>query len=103
MALEYVQTYLDDLLIISKGNLIDHIFKLRMVIIKLQLAGLKISANKSTFCSLETEYLDYTLTRKSIKPHINKIDLILALTPPTKGKELSTFLGIVQYYQDKKL
>ena len=41
MTLEYVHTYLDYLLIISKGNLKDHLFKLRLVLIKLQLAGLK--------------------------------------------------------------
>ena len=48
MALEYVRTYLDNLLIISKGNLIDHLFKLMMVLIKLQMAGLKINAAKSS-------------------------------------------------------
>jgi len=53
-----------------------------------------------TFCSLETEYLGYTLTRKGIQPHTKKIDLIFALSPPTKVKELRTFLGIIQYYRD---
>ena len=68
MALEYVQTYLDDHLIISKRYLKDHLFKLRLVLIKQGTAGLKINAAKSTFCSLETKYLGYTLTRRCIKP-----------------------------------
>ena len=72
MALEYVKTYLDDCLIIYKSNLKDHLKKLRLVLIKLQLAGLKIKANKSTFCSLETEYLGYTFTRKGIQPQSKK-------------------------------
>ena len=35
MALEYVNTYLDDLLVISKSGLIDHLKKLRVVLLKL--------------------------------------------------------------------
>ena len=64
MALENLKTYLDNLLIITKSNLIDHLDKLKKVLTKLRSAGLKINANKSTFCSFETEYLGYTLTKK---------------------------------------
>ena len=99
MALEYVNTYLDDLLVISKSTLQDHLKKLRVVLIKLREARLKINANKSKFCALETEYLGYALSRKGIAPQ-KKIDSILTSNPPTKVKELHTFLGMVQYYQD---
>ena len=67
---------------------------------KFRLAGLKINTAKSTFCSFETEYLGYVLTRKGIAPQTKKIDTILALSPPTKVMELRTFLGMVQYYRD---
>ena len=50
MTLEYVKTYLDDLLTISKGTLKDHLEKLRAAQMKLREAGLKINAAKSTFC-----------------------------------------------------
>ena len=100
MALEYVKTYLDDLLIISKKTLKDHLEKLRVVLMKLRSAGLQINAAKSTFCSFETEYLGYTLNRGCIAPQTKNIGLILQLSPPTKVKELHTFLGMVQYYQD---
>ena len=33
-------------------------------------------------------------------PQTNKVELILALTPPTNVKELRRFLGMVQYYHD---
>ncbi len=56
-ALEFVRTYLDDLLIISKDSLDDHLKQLREVLIKLQEAWLKINADKSNFCTIETEYL----------------------------------------------
>ena len=38
--LEFVRTYLDDLLCITKGNLKDHLEKLEKVFSKLQDAGL---------------------------------------------------------------
>ena len=71
-ALEFVRMYLDDLLIISKASLSDHLEKLRMVFTRLQGAWLKINADKSKFCALETEYLGYTLTRGSNSTSNNK-------------------------------
>ena len=68
MSLEYVRTYLDDLLTISKESLGTHLEMLRLVLIKLREAGLKVNANKSKFCALEIEYLGYILTREGIKP-----------------------------------
>ncbi len=63
--LEFVRTYLDDLLIITKKSLEDQLEKLIMVLIRLQDAGLKIKADKSNFFTLEMEYLGYILTRPS--------------------------------------
>jgi hypothetical protein len=44
--LEFVQSYLDDLLCITKGSLADHLDKLRQVLTRLQDAGLKVNAAK---------------------------------------------------------
>ena len=61
--LEYIRAYIDDLLVITKGSLNEHLDKLKQVFIRLRNAGLKINATKSVFCAQETEYLGYTLTR----------------------------------------
>ena len=98
--LEYVRTYLDDLLVITKESLEDHLEKLSEVFTRLQDAGLKLNADKSNFCAIETEYLGYVLTRDGIKPQNNKVQAILALTPPKNVKELRSFLGMIQYYRD---
>ena len=66
--LEFVQTYLDDLLCIIKGSLDDHLAKLRMVLIRLWNVGLKINAHKSCFYAVERKYLGYILSRDGIKP-----------------------------------
>ncbi len=67
-SLKYVWAYIDDLLVITKGSLNDHLEKLDTVFIRLQDAGLKVNATKLFFCTAETEYLGYILTRGGVKP-----------------------------------
>jgi hypothetical protein len=71
-----------------------------MVLTRLQDSGLKINANKLNFCTLETEYLGYILTRDGIEPQLDKVQAMLALALPRNVKELHRFLGMVQYYRD---
>ena len=97
--LEFVQTCLDDLLIITKGSLEEDLEKLSMVLTRLQDTSLKINANKFNFCTLETEYLGYILTGDGIKPQPDKVQAMLALALPRNVKKLSRFLGMVQYYR----
>ena len=75
-ALEYVKTYLDDLLTITKGSFEDHLSKLREVLHRLQCAGLRINIAKSTFAMDEVEYLGYILSRRGIKPMPEKVTAI---------------------------
>jgi hypothetical protein len=89
--LEYVQAYLDDLLCISRSSLEDHLKKLEEVLRRLCNTGLKVNADKSTFCALEIEYLGYILTRDGIKPQSNKVQAILAIQLPTKCQRTQAF------------
>ena len=56
-SLEYVQAYIDDLLCISRNSLKNHLEKLKEVLRRLRNTSLKVNAGKSTFCTLEIEYL----------------------------------------------
>ncbi len=62
-SLEYVQAYIDDLLCISRESFDDHLDKLEEVFKRLRDTGLKVNADKSTFCALEIEYLGYLLSK----------------------------------------
>ena len=53
--LDYVRTYIDDLLIITPGTYDNHLTKLQVVLGRLQKAGLRINATKSNFCQHEIE------------------------------------------------
>ncbi len=98
--LEYVRVYIEDLLVITKGSLNDHLDKLKQIFIRLHDAGLNINATKSIFCAQQTEYLGYIVTIGGIKPQPKKVQAIFTLNPPNNIKKLWQFLGMVQYYRD---
>jgi hypothetical protein len=92
---------MDDLLIITRETLDEHLQKMETVLTRLRDNGLKVNAAKSSFFAHEIEYLGYILTRGGIKPQPKKVQAILTLlNPPNNVKELRHFLGMVQYYRD---
>ncbi len=48
-SLEYVRAYIDDLLIITRGTLDDHIEKIEIVLARLRDAGLKSQCSQIVF------------------------------------------------------
>ena len=98
--LEFVRTYLDDLLIISNSTFEEHLHQLVVVLKRLRSAGLKINAEKSFFFAPEIEYLGYMLTKEGVKPVQKKVQAVLDLQPPTTLKQLRSLLGMVQFYRD---
>ncbi len=77
-SLKFIQAYIDDLLIIMRRILDDHLKTMEIVLTRLCDAGLKVNAAKSLFCTHEIEYLGY-ITREGIKPQPKKVQEILAL------------------------
>ena len=68
--LEFVRTYLDDVLCISMESFYDHLAKLEKVFKRLLNAGLKCNVPKCTFCNTELKYLGYLLTLDGINPQL---------------------------------
>jgi hypothetical protein len=62
--MDYVKTYLDDLLILTNKICNNHLTKLEMVLGRLSTSGMRVNASKSKFFSEQIEYLDYWITRK---------------------------------------
>ena len=60
--LEYVQAYIDDLLMMSSSTFEEHLEWLEKVISHLSEVGLKVNANKLHFAKFEIEYLGYWIT-----------------------------------------
>jgi hypothetical protein len=59
--MEYVKTYLDDLLILTTRNnsFKDHLLKLEMVLARLSTAGMRVNISISKFFAEHIEYLGY--------------------------------------------
>jgi putative transposase len=55
--LEYIQVYIDDLLVTSCSTFKENLQRLELVLSQLSEVGLKINANKSHFAVSEIEYL----------------------------------------------
>ena len=84
--LEFVSTYIDDLLIISKEIFEGHLCQLQVVLYRLRRVRLKVNVEKSSFFSPEIEFLGYMLTKDGIKPVQKKVQAVLDLQPPTTLK-----------------
>jgi hypothetical protein len=97
--LDFVGTYLDDLLVISSGTLDDHLEKMEVVFKILSDKGLRKNAEKSTFCAEEIEYLGYWISKSGIQKNPKKVEAIKNMVRPTTRKELRRFIGMVNYYR----
>jgi hypothetical protein len=80
--MEYVKTYLDDLLILTNSSFKDHLVKLEMVLARLSTAGMRVNISKSKFFVEQIEYLGYWITRQGIQPIRNKVEAILNIKAP---------------------
>ena len=97
--LEFVHSYIDNLLITTMSTWEDHLNCLDIVFQQLSQAGLKVIAQKSFFGHSKLEYLDYWITRDRIQPVAKKVEAIKNIAPPKTRKELRWFIGIVNYYR----
>ena len=93
--MEYVKTYLDDLLILTNKSFNDHLLKLEMILARLSTSGMRINASTSKFFAEQNEYLGYWITTKGIQPVQSKVEAILNIKAPTTRMELCHFIGIV--------
>ena len=66
--LEFVSTYLDGFLVISRteDEFTGHLSELEAVFNRLSEAGLKVNASKSKFCQDSLECLNYIFSQKGI-------------------------------------
>jgi hypothetical protein len=89
--MEYVKTYLDDLLILTSSSFKDHLLKLEMVLARLSTSGMRVNISKSKFFAEQIEYLEqgYWITRQGIQPIRNKVEMnaILNIKAPKTRKE----------------
>ena len=83
---ELIWAYIDDLLIIIRGDFSDHLEKLKLILEKLKDNRLKCNVEKLLFGQIEMEYLVFLVTRTGNRPINKKLEAIVNMKPPKKTK-----------------
>ena len=89
--------WLDDIIVVTRGDRKDHEKKLFDVLKKLENAGYRASEKKSEFFQNKIEWLGHEIDEDEIKPNKGKVKAILDLKHPGNRKQLKSFLGAIQY------
>ena len=70
-------TYLDNLLVLSRGRFLEHLDNLEKVLERLSGANLRVNIHTCEFNASEIVYICYILTLEGIEPHPKKLSLLL--------------------------
>ena len=89
--------YLDDIVVTGCSEQ-DHLSHLRLVMEKLNTAGLCLKLEKCHFFQESVTYLSHVLDKTGIHPNPDKIKVITAMLCPQNQEELQSFLDMVNYY-----
>ena len=89
--------FLDDILIVSKGNEIEHGNLVEAVLKKLDAENLALKLSKCEFFKQEVNWLGHHLSEVGVRPKITKTEAIVNLNPPKLLKQLRSFLGSINH------
>ena len=91
-----VALYLDDILV-SRSTIGEHLQNLQHLLKQLENKGFCCRKSKCLFAQPHIEYLGHVLTSNGIAKS-PKVDVVIAMPPPTEVASLCLFLGSVQFY-----
>ncbi len=90
--------YIDDILIFSRTQE-EHDEHVKLVLDRLQRAGLFANAKKCEFDKPEVEFLGYLLGADGIKMHPRKLETVTDWPCSRSVKEIQSFLGFTNFYR----
>ena len=95
--IDFVFVYIDDLLVASSDDK-THTEHLNVVLDRLDKFGLAVNTQKREFGKDEINFLGHKVSKNGIKPTNDKIISIKNYERPVTNKELSRFLGMINFY-----
>ena len=90
--------YLDDVIVFA-GSFIQHLDRLREVLIRLKNAGLKLSTAKCFLFRLFVKFLGHIVSKDGVACDPDKVSAIKKWPVPANVSELRSFLGLCSYYR----
>jgi len=94
----FAQVYLDDIIIFSV-DLQTHVGHLTKILDVLRKNKLYCKLSKCTFAQTEVEFCGFLVSKKGIRTHPEKIQLIQNWPVPKEISDLKSFLGLCGFYQ----
>ena len=96
--LEYsTPAWLDDIIVVTRGNKQEHEKKLFDILSKLEKAGYRASKRKSEIFLKRNKWLGHDIDENGIKPNEEKVERIQKLKSLNNTKELKSFFSAIQY------
>lgn len=95
---KFCTAYVDDILIFSEDPKV-HREHIRQVLQKLREAGLQADIRKSEFGVTRTKFLGYIVSTQGIAVDQEKVAAVVDWEPPTRVRELQSFLGFCNFYR----
>jgi len=95
---QFCQAYLDDIIIYSK-TLKEHKRHVRLVLHRLQEAGLQMNINKCEFHVQETSFLGLLLSIEGLKMDLRKVQAVVEWPTPTNLTQVQSFVGFCNFYR----
>ena len=89
--------FLDDFLIVSKGNKIEHGNLVEAVLRKLDVEILASKTSKCEFFKQEVNWSGHHLSEAGVSPKFTKTEAIINVNPPKLLKQLRSFLGSINH------
>ena len=80
--IDWVVVRVDDILITGRTDT-EHVQNLEMVLNKLQEKGLKLQKDKVRFMLSEVEYNGFSISKKGVRPTIQKVEAVNGAEAPT--------------------
>lgn len=90
--------YLDDIIVLG-ATLDEHLDHLKEVFKRLRKGNLRLNPEKCQFFRKSINYLGHVVTEAGIQTDPEKISAIMQIPPPTKVRELRSFLGMASWYR----
>ncbi|XP_065197172.1 uncharacterized protein K02A2.6-like [Sycon ciliatum] len=94
-----VVVYLDDILI-SGTTREEHDLHVKMVLERLESAGLRLNRDKCVFGRSSVTFLGHIIDSTGITPTAEKVQDVLDTKAPTNVSQLRSYLGLINYYHN---
>ena len=90
--------YLDDVIVFGR-DFNEHYNRLKTVLERLRVHGLRVKPEKCTIAARQVSFLGHVISDSGIMPDPAKIEAVNNISSPRNIKDLRSFLGLAGYYR----